>query len=80
MEANEELQSLQDEINHLAYDTFAGITGFDEFSVPCIPRISPLKLKKYCMKNGMMIFQSGQQMYIQVRFGNLQENCMKIKF
>ena len=45
MEANEELQSLQDEINHLAYDTFAGITGFDEFSVPCIPRISPQYLE-----------------------------------
>ncbi len=45
MEENEELHFLQDEINRLAYDAFAGIAGYEEFSVPCIPRISPQYLK-----------------------------------
>jgi hypothetical protein len=45
MEENEKLRFLQKEINHLAYDTFAGIAGYKEFSVPCIPRISPQYLK-----------------------------------
>ncbi len=45
MTENEELHFVQEEINHLAYDTFAGITGHDDFSVPCIPRISPQYLK-----------------------------------
>ena len=45
MKVNEELRFIQDEINRLAYDTFAGISGYEEYSVPCIPRISPQYLK-----------------------------------
>lgn len=42
---SEELKHLQDDINNLVYDTFRGVSGYDDFSVPCIPRISPQYLK-----------------------------------
>lgn len=45
MAKNEELQLLQDEINRLAYKAFASVDGFDDFSIPFIPRISPQYLK-----------------------------------
>ena len=44
-EIPEELKHLQDDINNLVYDTFRGVSGYDDFSVPCIPRISPQYLK-----------------------------------
>lgn len=44
-EIPKELKHLQDCINNLVYDTFGGVSEYDDFSVPCIPRISPQYLK-----------------------------------
>lgn len=42
---NEELKMIQDEINRCVYETFNGVSGYDGFSIPCIPRISSQYLK-----------------------------------
>lgn len=45
MQQSLELQQMQEQINSLVYQTFSGITGYDDFSVPLVPRISPQYLE-----------------------------------